>query len=89
MEFKCNKCRMDLPRERFAADDNMGVPICGDCYANDYKHDIEEITKLLEEYKRISLLPKDIVKEIMKDDFDKIERLVYSSSDDDIANSHI
>lgn len=82
-KLKCAKCLEYLPRERYSKDDNLKLPICGDCYSHDYSDDLHELIRLIGEYKRISLLPRDIVKDILKDDFDKIKDYIYSSEEDE------
>lgn len=82
-KFKCAKCLEYLERSRYSKDDNMKLPICSDCYSHDYSQDLQEVIKLLGEYKRISLLPKDIVKDILKDDYEKIKTYIYSSDEED------
>lgn len=82
-KIKCSKCLEYLDRSRYSKGDNLKLPICGDCYAHDYSDDLQEVIKLIAEYKRISLLPRDIVKDILKDDYDKIKDYIYSSDEEE------
>jgi hypothetical protein len=80
--YKCAKCLLHLTRDKYSPDDNMRLAICSDCYSVDYFDDLQEIAKLVSEYNRIAVLPKDVIKDIMGDDFDKIAKYIYDDLDD-------
>lgn len=56
----CGCCHKFRKRERFAKDDPMKVPVCGDCYALQYCEELEEILQLVPQ------IPEENIEEVNK-----------------------
>jgi hypothetical protein len=79
-EVACIKCQKLKPIHKFCDDDDLKLPICGKCYANDYKDDIEEITALYQDiynYKDLTEEQINELAEILSDEDLKQVRKVF------------
>lgn len=73
----CQKCKTFKYRTSFTKDDNFRVQICSDCYAEDYKEEIESLMELAKVYDKILEYGNEYIIELVgQDEFDKIMELV-------------
>jgi ribosomal protein L40E len=76
IKYICNKCQTFRLREEFAPDENFRVPICSDCYAEDYKDDLVDILEALAEYESFGISYEKIKDYMPEKEYNQLMKLI-------------